>query len=56
MRFKAQIDGVEHRIAASPSGALSIGSDSFRATVGRPSAMRRLVKVGKRRFVRVKKA
>ena len=50
MRFKAQIDGVEHRIAASPSGALSIGSDSFRATVARPSAMRRLVKVGDKSY------
>jgi len=46
MRFKAQIDGVEHRIAANPNGALSIGSDSYSAIVTRLSPNKRLVKVG----------
>lgn len=44
------MDGVEHRIAASPDGALSVGSESFRATVTRPTAMKRLVKVGDKTY------
>ncbi len=46
MRFKAEIDGVEHRIAASADGALAVGSDSYRAVVTRVSANKRLIKVG----------
>jgi biotin carboxyl carrier protein len=48
MRFKAQIDGVEHRIAASADGALAVGSDSYKAVVTRLSPNRRLVKVGEK--------
>jgi biotin carboxyl carrier protein len=48
MRFKAQIDGVENRIAASADGALSVGSDSYRAIVTRLSQNRRLIKVGEK--------
>jgi glutaconyl-CoA/methylmalonyl-CoA decarboxylase subunit gamma len=48
MRFKAEIDGVEHRIAASADGALAVGSDSYRAVVTKVSANKRLVKVGEK--------
>lgn len=48
MRFKAEIDGVEHRIAASADGALAVGSDSYRAIVTRLSPNKRLIKVGEK--------
>ena len=46
MRFTAKMDGVEHKVAASPDGALSIGSESHRAEVTRTTALRRSVRVG----------
>jgi biotin carboxyl carrier protein len=48
MRFKAEIDGIEHRIAVSADGALAVGSDSYRAVVTKVSANKRLVKVGEK--------
>ena len=50
MRFKAQIDGVEHPVAASASGALSVGSDSFRTTVTSLNPLKRRVTVGEKSF------
>lgn len=48
MRFKAKMDGVERQIAASPDGALSIGSESYRAVVTASSPLKRTVKVGEK--------
>lgn len=50
MRFKAEIDGIEHRVAASPNGALALGSESYRAIVDRASPTKRSVKVGDKTF------
>ena len=50
MRFKAQMDGAEHAIAASASGALSVGSDSYRVEVSMLNPLKRLVKVGDKAY------
>ncbi len=50
MRFKAQMDGAEHPIAASANGALSVGSDSFRVEVSMLNPLKRLVKVGEKTY------
>jgi biotin carboxyl carrier protein len=48
MRFKAEIDGVENKVAASANGSLAIGSESYRAVVTRVTPLKRLVKVGEK--------
>jgi hypothetical protein len=48
MRFKAQVDGAENVIAASASGAISVGSDSFATSIQMLSPLKRLVKVGEK--------
>ena len=50
MRFKAQIDDVEHPVAASAGGALSVGSDSFRTTVTLLNPLKRRVTVGEKNY------
>jgi biotin carboxyl carrier protein len=50
MRFKAQIDGVENPVAVSASGALSVGSDSYRTTVTLLNPLKRRVTVGEKSF------
>jgi biotin carboxyl carrier protein len=50
MRFKAQIDGVEHPVAASAGGALSLGSDSYRTSVTSLNPLKRRVTVGEKSF------
>lgn len=46
MRFKAWMDGIEHRVAAGPDGALSIGSERCHAVVTKTGPLRRAVTVG----------
>ena len=48
MRFKARMDGVEHRIAAGPDGALSIGSENCHAVVVKTGPLKRTVTVGEK--------
>ena len=46
MRFKADIDGVEYPVAASAGGAISVGSDSYRAEVTLLNPLKRRVVIG----------
>jgi biotin carboxyl carrier protein len=50
MRFKAEIDGEERPVAVNASGALSLGSDSYRTTITLLNPLKRRVTVGDRSF------
>jgi biotin carboxyl carrier protein len=50
MRFKAQLDGTEHAIAANASGSLSVGSESYSTSVQMLNPLKRLVKVGEKAY------
>ena len=50
MKFKIQVDGAEHEVEAAPSGAITLGGETFEATVNRPSADRRMVQVGDKTY------
>ncbi len=50
MRFKAEIDGVQHPVAAGAGGALSVDSDSYRTTVTLLNPLKRRVTIGDRSF------